>query len=343
MASTLVERAWREAAPESVEHELAAMWRELARLGTVARAVMSNLVVFRYHERRLRERSPDRETRDGAFTDLLNAVVARHPSRAIVIEHDRGQHDTGAPIGAGVGISIFGPPAARYGVESIVVRSACAEASLPSIVRRFMRGGLPTSVWWTDDLSVTAPLPSLATMARQLIFDSGDWRNVAAGVRSLMGDRALSSIDLADLNWRRLRPLRTALVHAAGSCGRQTVDAGRVRIQHAPAAGALAWLLAGWLASRLDWPPDAWPEIVPAETGARVTLTIRDADFVLAATLDETLVRVDVTDRPSLVLPAGAEDPAEAVAAELRTLARELELRDALRALARYFDFHKPG
>jgi len=343
MASAVVERAWREAPPESVESELAAMWREIARHGTVARAVMSNLVVFRYHDRRLRDRGEHREAREAAFADLLDAVVARHPSRAIVIEHDRGQHDTRAPVGAGVGISIFGPPAARYGVESIVVRSACAEASLPSIVRRFMRGGLPTSVWWTEDLSVTAPLRSLTTMARQLIFDSSEWRNLAAAVRSLMRDEAVSNIDLADLNWRRLRPLRSALVDAAASCGRRTVDAARVRIQHAPDDSPLAWLLAGWLASRLGWPPDTWPEITPAESGVLVTLTVEDADFRLAATLDDVLVRVDVTNRPSLAVPAAAENLADAVAAELRTLPCEVELRDTLRALARRFDFQKQG
>jgi glucose-6-phosphate dehydrogenase assembly protein OpcA len=299
--------------------------------------------VFRYHERRLRDRGEDRKAREAAFADLLDAVVARHPSRTIVIEHDRGQHDTGAPVGAGVGISIFGPPAARYGVEFIVVRSACAEASLPSIVRRFMRGGLPTSVWWTEDLSVAAPLPSLAGMARQLIFDSSHWRNIAAAVRSLTRDEALASIDLADLNWRRLRPLRSALVDAAASSGRRTVDAARVRIQHAPADSALAWLLAGWLASRLGWQPDAWPEIAAAENGSVVTLTVEDAGFKLTATLDESLVRVDVTNRPVLAVAAAAESLAEAIAAELRTLPCEIELRDALRALARRFDFQKRG
>jgi glucose-6-phosphate dehydrogenase assembly protein OpcA len=102
-------------------------------------------------------------------------------------------------------------------------------------------------------------------------------------------------------------------------------------------------LLAGWLASRLGWPPDTWPEITPAESGVLVTLTVEDADFRLAATLDDVLVRVDVTNRPSLAVPAAAENLADAVAAELRTLPCEVELRDTLRALARRFDFQKQG
>jgi glucose-6-phosphate dehydrogenase assembly protein OpcA len=333
MASALVERAFREAPPEAVEHELAALWREIARHGTVARAVMSNLVVFRYIDRRSHPRGGDQHARsEAAFADRLDAVVARHPSRAIVIEHDRGSHDVAPPLGAGVGVTIFGPPAARYGVESILVRSACAEASLPSIVRRFVRGGLPTSVWWTEDLSIGAPLASLVTMARQLVYDSRFWRDVGAGVRAVDG---LPEIDLADVNWRRLRPLRDLLVDAAGSCGHALVAADRVTIAHAPGDSALAWLLAGWLSARLEWPADAWPTMEPTAGSDLVIMTVRDGDFTLSIAMDDHRVALEATGRPRLVAAATPEHEADAIAAELRTLSRETELRQALRALAR--------
>src|SRR5262249_38337742 len=137
MASTVAaDRAWRESAPEQVDADLAALWRELSDRGPLARAVMSNLVVFRLRERR----STARGAAGPQQTDSeLDAVVARPPSRRLVIEHERGDHETAAPCGAAVGILIFGPPAARYAVELVVVRSACAEISLPSIVRRFIR------------------------------------------------------------------------------------------------------------------------------------------------------------------------------------------------------------
>src|SRR4029079_8661628 len=46
MANVVANRLERPAAPDRIEAELAALWREAARGRTVSRAVMSNLVVF---------------------------------------------------------------------------------------------------------------------------------------------------------------------------------------------------------------------------------------------------------------------------------------------------------
>src|SRR5262249_35654479 len=160
----------------------------------------------------------------------LEEVVARHPSRTIVIEHDRGEHDAAQALGADVGITVFGPPNARYAVEQVVIRSACAEASLPSIVRRFLRGDLPTTVWWTEDASRVPPLTRLVGMARQMLYDSRCWQNVRDGVRAMAPFVVDPEIDLADVNWRRLTPLRTALAHAARSSATRTVAPSDVHI-----------------------------------------------------------------------------------------------------------------
>jgi glucose-6-phosphate dehydrogenase assembly protein OpcA len=334
MAPPLVGRVTRDAAPEAAEHELAALWREIARRGTVARAVMSNLVVFRYHERRTRGRGGE-EPADASrsFQDLVDAVIARHPSRTIVIEHDRGDHDVCAPMSTGVSVSIFGPPAAQYGIESIVVRSACAESSLPSIVRGFMRGGLPTSVWWTEDLSAAGSLPALIAMARQLVYDSRAWGDVAAGVRAVTSFEG-DAPDLADLNWRRLAPIRMLLADAAASCGHVKVTADRMAIHHRAGEEALAWLLAGWVASRLHWSPPAWPRVVPSDERSILALSVQDDDLTLKATLDDRRVSLEATGRAPLAAAAASEDAAEAVAAELRRLERDVELCDALQTIA---------
>src|SRR5690349_17187164 len=101
---------------------------------------MSNPVVYRLHDRRSTPRDADAPPLADAD---IEAVIARHPSRTIVIEHDHGNREMRAPAGAAVAVLAFGPPAARYAVEEVVVRSTCAEKSLPSIVRRFIRGDLP--------------------------------------------------------------------------------------------------------------------------------------------------------------------------------------------------------
>jgi glucose-6-phosphate dehydrogenase assembly protein OpcA len=237
-------------------------------------------------------------------------------------------------MGAVVSVAIFGPPDARYGVESIAVRSACAEASLPSIVRRFARGGLPTSIWWTEDLSTSPLLPSLARMARQFVYDSRCWRDVAAGVQAVTALSADAGTDLADLNWRRLKPLRDLLKHAAAANGR-AIRPNQVRIGYARQERALAVLLAGWLASRLEWPIDAPIETGEADGDEILTLAVRDGAFALKGTLDDRRARVEASGSAPLVVAAAPEPEADAVAAELRLLACERDLLDTLRALAR--------
>jgi glucose-6-phosphate dehydrogenase assembly protein OpcA len=353
MAPAVVERNWRESTPEGVERDLAALWRELAGRGEIARAVMANLIVFRLHDRRRVHRPPRQDApgsaREGAFSDrlderdaldVIDAVVARHPSRTIVIEHDRGDHDPSAPVGARVSVTVFGPPTAQYAVEQVVIRSACAEMSLPSVVRRFVRGDVPTSVWWMEDLSRVRPLPALVGTGRQFLFDSRRWRDVGGGIRAVAPLLATDRIDLSDLNWRRLAPMRLALKHAAGSMC--TVPAEEVRITHRPGEAPLAALLAGWLAARLRWPSDRWPAIdevssSDAAGGDVLSLRIGDGGDSLTAALDEHRVRVEQPRTPALIVAVPRSVEAESVAAELRALSFDAALRDALVALVQRY------
>lgn len=330
MAATVVERAWRDSTPENVEHDLAALWREIAGTGPgIARAVMANLVVFRFQERRARPVDHPLDSSD----DAIEAVIGLHPSRAIVIEHERGDHHAQAPSGAGVGISVFGAPPARYGVERIVVRSACAEVSLPSIVRRFVRGDRPTSVWWTEDLSREAPLEALVETARQLVYDSRGWRDVRAGFSVVAPLAASQRVDLADINWRRLTPMIRTLAHAVD--GLRVNAALRLSITHRADEAALAWLLAGWITKRLRLSPRVWPLLEQSPDPSqddRLTLTIDDSATAVTITMTSERIQVVREGRATIVLPTPREAPAEAMAAELRTLTRDLGLAEAIAA-----------
>src|SRR5439155_5925517 len=211
MVGTVADRAWKLSTPEAIEADLASLWRELAHGDTpIARAVMSNLIVFRG-----RAASADADVAEIGADLPLDEVAARHPSRVIVLEHCDDAAPT-APFAAGVGIVTFGPPQARYGIEQIVFRSACPDASLLSILRRFVRGDLPTTVWCTDDLSEQPPLAPLLEVGRQLLYDSRGWRDVRRGVAALAAIVERQHLDVADLNWRRLNPLRRVLVDARG-------------------------------------------------------------------------------------------------------------------------------
>jgi glucose-6-phosphate dehydrogenase assembly protein OpcA len=341
MAPVVTDPAWRPSRPDAVDRDLAMLWREIAdHRGPVARAVMSNLVVFRLRERRTADRpATDASTRAtihgaAAADDLLRDVVARHPSRTIVVEHDRGEHPPGQPVGAQVGISVFGPPAAQYGVEWVVLRSACAEASLPSVVRRFARGDVPTSIWWTDDLPSARVLDPIVATGRQLVYDSRLWRNVDTGVRSLAPLLRAGRVDLADLNWRRLAPLRLALVQPGFNL--PVTGATRTRILHRRNERALACLLSGWLASRLHWTGDQWPALVEAdlEDEDALRLELAEGDRRLTVRLNGRRVEIAQQGTTPLVIATPGQVAAESIAVELRTLSTDRALREALTSLS---------
>jgi len=331
MAGPVAEHAWRISTPGAIELDLAALWREIGQGDTtVARAVMSNLVVFRN-----RMDVADADVA-GVIADLpLDEVTARHPSRLIVLEHEHGRATPRGPFAAAVSIVTFGPPQARYGVEQIVVRSACAEQSLPSILRGLVRGDVPTTVWWTEDLSERPPLDALILIGRQLLYDSRGWRDVGRGVAALAPLVARKSVDLADLNWRRLAPLRRALVHARGPLASAAWQDTAVKVLHGRGDAALAWLLAGWLhAGRGN--ADAPAARVEASPSDEPRLTVIAGDITAIQT--ERAVEITGGSAPPLVMAIPIESDADAVAAELRVLSQDRSLEAALTALIRMYN-----
>ena len=326
--------------PETIETDLSALWSDVARDGPAARAVMSNLVIFR-------ESGTTEDVDVTASLDEASVVevARRHPSRVIVLIHARTAGECRAPVAAAVGILTFGAGEARHAVEQIAIRSQCTEQSLPSIVRRFVLGDVPTSVWWTDDLSRTAPLGALVTMGRQLIYDSRKWSDVRAGlatVARLLDDP--HAPDIADLNWRRLAPMRRALLHELGAAG-GVGDAPAVRasVAHRHDEAALAWLLAGWLSSLPGRPGGlSGRGLAPtvsrqsASTAGDHTLSV-SIEVVGRATLTATMdgQQITVTQpsaAPSFSLTAPRESEAAGVAGELQTLGRDIGLVESVRA-----------
>jgi glucose-6-phosphate dehydrogenase assembly protein OpcA len=337
MASTVIDRKWRSTTADAIEAGLAELWREIGRQAPVARAVMSNLIVFR-------ERSSLASDRLEALIEglPLEEVVARHPSRIVLIAHER-RRIACQPVATSVGVVTFGPPQARYGVEQIAVLASCSDASLPSILRRVLRGDVPTSVWWTEDLSQVSPVASLVTMGRQLVYDSAAWRDLRRGILALAPIVRDRRSDCADVNWRRLVPVRQALVHAAESMKEVDLRHAAVRISHRPGDAALAWLLAGWLAARLQW-PDSAPLSVEESRQSHDVLTLKcgtdNGDLTLTLTRQHALVRR--RGHPSFTVAAPRESTADAIAAELRSLASDVCLHDALAALIRRFSAASP-
>src|SRR5262245_41286708 len=327
MAESLIDRAWRVTTPDEIELELAEIWRQVGQQRRVARAVMSNLVVVRQRPATGNGRSVNA---DAVARELpLDEVVAQHPSRVIVIQVDPEQRDAGEPSAVSVGVITFGPPQARFGIEQVIVQAPAVEESLASIVRRLLRGDVPTSVWCTDDLADVPPLDGIVWMARQFVYDSRCWRDVRAGVRAVA--KLHGRLDLADLNWRRLAPLRQALIHACRESDADSLRLADIEITHRPGERALAWLMVGWFSARVGWTRDASPRVTESRDGSDL---IRVAvGKGLNAALDEHRVVVSREGGLPFAVSVPPEREADAVAAELRNLGRDVCLQDVLGAL----------
>lgn len=309
-----VNTTWRASTPESIDADLATLWRDASVDGPVSRALMSNLVVV----------SPHR-----TFSDI-EELARRHPGRTILLSYTSGAERESAPEGARVGLLTFGEGQARYGLELIAVHTTCAAASLPSIVRRLTIGSVPTTIWWSGDLSEAVPPAEITALGRQLVYNSARWRNVKDGISAAAAVlRQPQAPCIADVNWRRIAPLRDATVHAlATEPGARGVPLASARVTYAGGEAAAAWLLAGWLAARTSVVP-----VVQEGEGHLVTLALGGEGWTIDASLTEHSVEVK-SARPSFGVPLPSETEAGAVAAELLSLASDSGLCDALRALS---------
>jgi glucose-6-phosphate dehydrogenase assembly protein OpcA len=328
MASVVVDRVWRDTAADDIEAALTTLWREIGTRSRVARAVMSNLIVVRACAA-----SEPADAFAAAHAGAIDEIVARHPSRVIVIAHEDGCPLTREPVAVRVSVATYGPPQAQYAVEHVLVRSSCDDESLPSIVRRLTRGDVPTSVWYPDDLSRNPPRRAIVAEGRQLIYDSRRWSDPEAALRGVVEASRGLAVDVADVNWRRLAPVRIAIRHVQGEVPAEPLRRGALRIAHAPGERALASLLLAWLGACLAWPRGIHPSLVEdAAAGAVLTLTIADASTPLIVLTDNE-VHVTPPAGRSYVSATPRERPTDAIIAELRSLSTDAALRAALARL----------
>ena len=137
---------------------------------------------------------------------------------------------------------------------------------LPFAVRGLLIGDLPTNLWWA---SSTPPpfagrlLTDLADHAQQMIYDSRGWtepnRAVAAAASWLEKFERDSEHGrwriASDVNWRRLKTWRWILTQGLDPSTAPGIleSISEIKIEHGPHAVTQAWLIAGWLTSRLGW------------------------------------------------------------------------------------------
>lgn len=261
---------------EAIERTLRDLWRDIDDAQTKLTQVRTlNLIVY------LAE-PPSSQTRQ-----MIQAVAIRHPGRTIIL-----QPDDGPPRAEPTIACRTGDDGRQACGEQITLLGSAGGHALHSFAIGLLQPGLPVTVWWHGPADFDSQLfGRLVKVADRLILDSRTWDDPLAVLPKLLeaSRRWNPNLRVSDLQWVELTSWRRLLAHAfdvPDACAllptlsEVVIEAGGAALSAAPL------LLAGWLASRLDWEIDA-AAAVRDETGyvfplrragsddARVILAIR--------------------------------------------------------------------
>jgi glucose-6-phosphate dehydrogenase assembly protein OpcA len=234
-----------------------------------------------------------------AAEDVLTGLAERHPSRTIVLVP---RPDSPDGLEAEVAVDTFPTGEGReIATETIRIRLGGSAAEVPaSVVQPLFVPDLPVFMRWRGLPPFGDPaFEGLVDVVERLIVDSTEWPGLPEGYRGLaeIFDRTAVS-DIAWARTSRWRPHLATLWPEIGSIHKLKVSA----------TAAQAYLLAGWLRSRL---------------GREIELEHEDA---------KTLKGVEIDGRPVPFPPGDAPDPADLLSDELDTFGRDRIYEEAVRA-----------
>jgi glucose-6-phosphate dehydrogenase assembly protein OpcA len=257
---------------EIVEQELAALWQgstgearsdellagELRADDETAllRARAANLLVFVSEDKALAE-----------VHDLLQELTAAHPSRVLTMlgENDKPDRDIEMYVSA------FSQKDKRAGPKRLCCEEVTLKAQgsfvaeLPSAALPLLVSDLPTFLWWRCVVdSGQKVFSNLLHASDRLIVDSAGFAKPVAellAINKIFQQHYDSPVGISDLNWARLTSWRGLLADFYDVAEYRTALEGidNVCISYvAPEADETAMapqalLMAGWLASRLQW------------------------------------------------------------------------------------------
>ena len=362
---------------EAVERALAELWQETtggAAVETeeaILRARAANLMVV--------------VTSDNALTEsqqTIRELASIHPCRALVMLADR--------QGADSDIEMFVSASCQDKRRETKVELSCEEITLvahgqfttelPSASLPLLVPDLPVFLWWQDlqQLHDDCFLP-LSYAADRLVIDSVDLASMnlqLSTIEQLFARQGSEAIAVSDINWARLTSWRALLANFYDVQEYRAAldDQERVKIEYAAPEGnangvaTQALLIAGWLASRLDWSIEKQThdqsqtvlfarrrdgravnlELVSVERPmmrpgrlARVELQSANnkASFVVQRAENglhlETHATVEGRPCPGRTLPVRNRSTAELLAREMEILAKDTTYEAAVRVAAR--------
>jgi len=208
-------------------------------------------------------------------TEVLTAIGARHPARAIVIH----AHPEDERVSIEADVSLQRASVAGHEVYTeLMLLTISGEPAfhLSSIVTPLLIPDIPTDLWVVGaPRLVQAFSDEVIAMTDRIILDSGAYPDPVETLRLLTQElgRHDGRLVIGDFAWERTRAWRQLVAQAFGAPGQgRRLDAVRsISVEswgdHSPAQ---AWLLAGWLVSRLGWSEPRGRLTMRAEGGGDV-------------------------------------------------------------------------
>ncbi len=256
---------------EVVEQELAALWQDTTNAPrpnavegeplpddetAVIRARAANLLVYLSDEKLLTE-----------VHELLQELTAAHPSRVLAMFGEINAPDRDIEMY----VSAFSQKEKHAGPKRLCCEEVTLKAQgtfvseLPSAALPLRVSDLPTFLWWRDAVvSNQKVFSNLLQASDRLMIDSAEFAKPLqelAAVNMIFQQDFGTPVGISDLNWARLTSWRGLLADFYDvPTYRAALDAiDNVRISYvspqadATAIAPQALLMAGWLASRLQW------------------------------------------------------------------------------------------
>jgi glucose-6-phosphate dehydrogenase assembly protein OpcA len=247
---------------EAIERMLAELWQQTARnhqsLGDDAmlRARAADLMVFLNDESLL----PDTH-------QVISELASFHPCRAFLMAGDR----NAAARDIEMYVSAFCASQKRSDLRNLCCEEITLTAhgryvsELPSAAVPLLVPDLPVFLWWREELRAENRVFSqLCLASNRVVIDSADFQDPPSdfvAVAQLFGRSGDEAIMLSDINWARLTPWRASLAnfYDVEDYRAELDQVSDVRIYFvtetgkASAVSSQALVIAGWLASRLNW------------------------------------------------------------------------------------------
>ncbi|MDT5158436.1 MAG: hypothetical protein QOH51_2793 [Acidobacteriota bacterium] len=275
-----------------LERELNAMWAEMsapegeAQSAGVVRACVLNLVVY--------AAGPEER---GEVDALLEAVVERHPCRAIVLVADRKAEEMRIAASVSTRCRPSSRGSKRICGEQVTIEAAGAAVGTASTaVAPMLVPDVPVFLWWKDIPDYEDKLfTRLAGMADRVVIDSASFDRPHADMLRLAQLLEEGGPRLSDLNWGRLTSWRSLVASFwdVADYRESLSQINKVVIEYDPPdrshdqIAPKALLALGWIVASLGWEMAEGSSAV-AEGGAQFRLSSegREIEAVLAATDD---------------------------------------------------------